>query len=164
MDSGLPKQDTLSLASMSTNVMPLLLGTVCAGLCTIVYSVLWSRRESKELTDEQSRDLYVSELRLNKSTHHCKFTPKTLEAMCRYDVQQRLQGCDLRAVCSYDPTACQSVNMIRKIQLKTHCLFASRALIWGSADWADSLSIADNIDKSLRSLTLFAAHQEGVDG
>jgi len=55
----------------------------------------------------------------------------------------------------YDPTQSESVQRFYPVQMKTHCVFARKSLIWGTNNWDDSLSIEENVARDLDVLRIF---------
>lgn len=73
----------------------------------------------------------------------------------------------LVGLCGYDPRDAETLTSLRQFQpIKeaTHCIFARKARIWGSADWNSSAGFEDNVARSLRAFTLFAGSEHGIDG
>jgi NTP pyrophosphatase (non-canonical NTP hydrolase) len=67
---------------------------------------------------------------------------------------------------SHDPITEISLNRFKSTVDNTHCIFSNTAKIWGSYEWDSNLSLEENIDNSLPSLTRFSkcADTEGLDG
>lgn len=80
---------------------------------------------------------------------------------CRCDSALRL------SLCGYDPasTALQSLTRFEPLKRGTQCVFARRAILWGSRDCDNHAAPAhENVQRSLQAFCLFASLQEGVDG
>lgn len=59
------------------------------------------------------------------------------------------------AVLDYDPVACVAVAHFRQISRRAHCMFAAKASTWGSRDWDESMSLEDNVGRSMLALRRF---------
>ncbi len=78
----------------------------------------------------------------------------------------QLAPATVAALCGYDPALptlharLEAVPMIER----TQCPFARRAVLWSMQDWAEQLSLEENLALSLRAFVLFSAMEKGVDG
>ena len=62
---------------------------------------------------------------------------------------------DVKNQLGYDPADCESVRAFRSIAQRSQCIFAKRAVLWGSPKYESSKSIESNILASLQSLHCF---------
>jgi NTP pyrophosphatase (non-canonical NTP hydrolase) len=65
-----------------------------------------------------------------------------------------------------DPTTSESLKRFGNIVRSTDCIFATRAKIWGSFDYNQSMSIEENMSRNIGLLERFnkVAFYEGLDG
>jgi len=66
----------------------------------------------------------------------------------------------------YDPTDCGSLHRFDLNLKNSDCLFAKKAIIWGSYPWDSELSLEDNIIKSIPALARFYEYgrEQKLDG
>lgn len=99
--------------------------------------------------EQSDRDNYFASLERDRQVHRC-----------RCDSALRL------SLCGYDPasTALRSLTRFDPIKRGTQCVFARRAILWGSCDCDTNAHVPENVQRSLQAFLLFASLQEGVDG
>lgn len=119
---------------------------VAAALARCMRGPWLSQRAEPEPSD---RDNYMASLERDRHVHRC-----------RCDSALRL------SLCGYDPasTALRSLARFEPIKRGTQCVFARRAILWGSRDCDTHEHAHENVQRSLQAFLLFASLQEGVDG
>ena len=116
-------------------------------LCSICYEQLQSNR-AESPHSESFLKLLQEKVELKEKKRKAKIRD-TLKSGINYDVHN-----------------CGCLKRFSIIKERTHCIFARTSKVWGSADWDDSLSIEENVKKSLPAIVKFytVCREEHLDG
>ncbi|KAL8624310.1 hypothetical protein ACOMHN_044741 [Nucella lapillus] len=69
-------------------------------------------------------------------------------------------------VTDYDPSNCLALERFEHVKKGSECVFARHAKVWGCRDWSDSLSLEENIFRSVPMFLKFTlvCQELGLDG
>jgi hypothetical protein len=102
-------------------------------------------KTKKEITQEDWYPKLISEMKFN--------------ARIQRDIAEFCLSKDFNG---YDPTDTESLTRFRPIQMKTECIFAKTAKLWGSRDWNPNLTLEENVKLNIPTLIHFLSVGERV--
>jgi len=113
-------------------------------VCTLVSVVVWRKFLRKETLLEQIQR---------------KYAQRTAERLAKYKALLNLPM-------GYDPTNCGALDRFGINLKNSDCLFAKKAIVWGSYPWDSNLSLEENVRKSIPALARFyeCGREKKLDG
>ena len=162
---------------MDSSVQTNFVWVATAALAMSVATVFWCARQRScdDETDSEPSELeykaiYDRTLAEDQRVHPCRSEAVLVGTSTNVVVEPswllpfRFSKPLLEGILGYDPTTSPAIERFDAIRKQTHCLFASRARLWGAPSWRDELSLEDNVRRALPAIALFCSCQRDVDG